>query len=85
MSAFLLMILTACVGSGTKIKPEALPSLSGEFSRCFNREVPAPNAGAMTKRQVITLIGALKKSEKAKSLCGKRLITFYDRLQKSHK
>jgi len=35
----------------------------------------------MTKRQVVALIAALKKSETAKSQCGKRLIAFYEGLQ----
>lgn len=36
----------------------------------------------MTKKRVIKLIAALKKSETQKNDCGKRLITFYDNISK---
>ncbi len=72
------MTLTACVPSGaTKL---GLPTLSGEYDRCFSAKVAQPNAGNMTKKQVVALIAALKKSETAKSQCGKRLISFYEGL-----
>lgn len=34
----------------------------------------------MSKEQVVRLIAALKKSEDAKSACGKRLVRFYESL-----
>lgn len=58
-----------------------MPQLSGEYEQCFKKKVPQPTAGNMTKRQVVALIAALKKSETAKSQCGKRLIAFYEGLQ----
>lgn len=35
----------------------------------------------MTQEQTFTLIAALKRSEKAKSQCGKRLIAWYEDLK----
>lgn len=37
-----------------------------------------PPEGPMSKSQTIALIAALRKSEVAKSQCGKRLIAFYE-------
>lgn len=39
----------------------------------------------MNKKDVVDLVGALKKSERSKSLCGKRLIAFYEKLAKEWK
>jgi len=39
----------------------------------------------MTKAQVVKLIADLKRSEKAKSQCGKRLLAFYEDLRKNLK
>jgi hypothetical protein len=36
----------------------------------------------MNKKQVVDLIAALKKSERAKAACGKRLIAYYEKLKK---
>lgn len=36
----------------------------------------------MTNAQILKLIAALKASELDKTLCGKRLISFYEALQK---
>jgi len=35
----------------------------------------------MTKQEIFELIGKLKRSELEKSLCGKRLITWYNSLK----
>jgi hypothetical protein len=40
--------------------------------------------GPLTKEQTIKLISALKLSETTKSLCGYRLIQFYDNLSGPH-
>jgi hypothetical protein len=40
--------------------------------------------GPLTKEQTIKLISALKHSEPTKSLCGHRLIQFYDNLSGPH-
>jgi hypothetical protein len=47
--------------------------------RCFNAMVPAPQTGPKTKIEVVQLIAALKKSERQKSECGRRLIAFYEK------
>jgi hypothetical protein len=76
----MLTTLTGCVTSGTSSKKvSSLTPVPGEIVRCFNQLVPAPVAGPKTKAEVVQLIVDLKKSEKAKSDCGKRLIKFYER------
>lgn len=71
------MTLTACASSG-RLKPTSLAPVPGDIRACFNHLVPAPKRGSMSKRQVVELIAALKKSEVSKSQCGQRLIKFYE-------
>lgn len=79
----MVLTLTACVPFGkTKL---GLPQLPGEYDQCFSKKVAQPSAGTITKKQVFALIAALKKSETAKSQCGKRLISFYEGLAKGTK
>jgi hypothetical protein len=74
------MTLTGCAGFGAKEKPsvKTLTPIPGDLVRCFNVLVPAPQAGPKTKTDIVQLIVALKKSERQKSDCGKRLIAFYE-------
>jgi hypothetical protein len=45
---------------------------------CFDKLVPAPKRGEMRKSDMLRLIADLKRSEMAKSECGKRLLSFYE-------
>ena len=73
------MMLTGCVSSGTtKIEAPGLQPIPSDIKVCFTKLVPKPVSGEMTKRQIVKLLGELKKSELAKSQCGKRLIAFYE-------
>lgn len=75
-SALALTMLTACENSGDgRI---TLAHLPGDIRLCFDKLVPAPPAGALSRQQIVQLISDLKRSELAKSQCGKRLIGFYD-------
>jgi hypothetical protein len=76
-SVLTAMTLASCATSGTA----KLPALPADLAGCFDRLVGAPAKGALTQGQVFTLIAELRKSEAAKSQCGKRLIAFYDGLR----
>lgn len=82
MSAFLALTLSGCATFGTKLSPPVYPELPSDLRVCFAQEVPQPKEGPLTKKQVISLIAALKTSEAEKTDCGKRLIAFYDNLSK---
>jgi hypothetical protein len=53
----------------------------GDLKACFANVVPRPAAGDMTRQQAFALIASLKRSELAKSQCGRRLIAFYEAQQ----
>jgi|GEM_PF-3177103 len=76
LGACLLMILSGCAGSGTN--PTALPPVPADLKVCFDTTSTAPQEGILTKAEVIRLIAELRRSEVEKSLCGKRLIAFYE-------
>ena len=71
------LILSGCVGSGVKLESIPLSAIPSDIVACFNKLVPRPGPGPMTKARIVGLIADLKKSEEAKSVCGKRLIAFY--------
>lgn len=71
------MTLGGCVTSGSTSSPSLAP-IPGDIVACFNSIVPAPKQATLTKRDIVRLIGDLKKSEASKQGCGKRLINFYD-------
>lgn len=81
MCALAALTLTGCVGSGTSVRSLVRPNLPSDLRVCFDRLVPEPPAGPLTKAQIIALVTSFKKSEASKSACGKRLIAFYDNLQ----
>ena len=74
-SALMALMLTGCAASGGK---PSLPPVPGDIKVCFDRLVPKPKAGALTKRDVFRIIADLKRSELEKSSCGKRLIAWYE-------
>jgi hypothetical protein len=81
VSVFLLGTLTNCASygpapsSGSKIKLADIPP---DIRSCLAKEVPAPLPGEMSRVEAAKLIRAFRKSDYAKSLCGKRLIAWYD-------
>ena len=54
--------------------------LPADLPVCFQKQVPAPKPGPLSKAQIIQLVSALKKSEVEKTECGRRLIAFYEAL-----
>lgn len=80
-SVLMLTTLSGCAGFGNKepvVQQQQLAEIPADIRVCFNQMVPAPIAGKLTKQQVFKIIADLKRSEKAKSQCGKRLIEFYE-------
>lgn len=77
----ILATLTACASSGGK---PSLPPAPADIQVCFDRFVPRPKAGPLSKRAVARLIAELKKSELEKSQCGKRLLAWYEAQAKTY-
>jgi len=69
-------MLTGCATSGGKAP--TLPPIPGDIRACFDSVVGKPTAGELSRQQVFKLIADLKQSELNKSLCGKRLIAWYE-------
>ncbi|QWK78610.1 hypothetical protein [Ochrobactrum sp. BTU1] len=82
VSVCLALTLSGCATFGTKLSAPVYPELPADLRLCFDKEVPQPKQGPLTKKQVIALIASLKTSEAEKTACGKRLIAFYDNLSK---
>lgn len=57
-----------------------MPAIPTDVKICILQTVPDPGS-IQTKAQIVKAITDLKKSEKAKTSCGVRLINFYE----SHK
>ena len=70
------LTLGGCVTSGSN--GTSLAPIPGDIVTCFDSIVPAPKKQELTKKDIVRLIGDLKKSEMSKSQCGKRLIGYYD-------
>ena len=74
------MTLTGCVNSGTPVTGSiriTLPAPPGDLQGCFARLVPVPAGSTMSRAEVVRLIADLKRSEAAKSMCGRRLLAWY--------
>lgn len=76
LSVFLLLTLSGCANSG-RDRPTHLAPLPADLPSCFEAQVDAPQ-GSLSKAQVMLLIANLKRSDAEKTLCGKRLIEFYE-------
>ncbi len=76
----MLTILSGCAHSPKHIDitPSPIPS---DIKVCINRLTP-DREGALSKKEVFKWIADLKKSEKAKTACGKRLIKMYEEFVK---
>jgi hypothetical protein len=55
-----------------------LPPIPADLMVCFDRSTPGPGEGPLTKSEAISLIAELRRSEVEKTMCGKRLIAFYE-------
>lgn len=73
------MTLTGCETTSTSPKLATIPS---DIQVCFDKLVPKPKPGPMSRQDVVGLIGKLRQSEVSKSLCGKRLIEWYNTQKK---
>jgi hypothetical protein len=75
LSALALTTLAACGPSGSD---PSLANIPSDIPACFRKLVPKPEGEVMTQADMIKLVSDLKTSELSKSLCGQRLITFYN-------
>lgn len=81
MSASLLLLLIGCANSGDAPAQSHLPPPPADLRPCFEELVDAPAEGALTVAETLRLIAALRHSEVEKSLCGERLLDFYENLR----
>lgn len=72
--ALTLPLLSACAASSAD-KAIVTAAVPGDCEAEFNRFVQVNNVGAMNKREVVNLILRLDQSQKAKSRCGRRIIS----------
>lgn len=72
-----MLSLSGCAGSGISIQASNLPPIPNDIERCIRKVVPRPES-VRTKKQAMRLIYRLKRSEFAKTRCGKRLIKLYN-------
>lgn len=74
----LLLTLTGCAASGVPDTKLELPPVPSELRTCFEKIVPPPARGPLTKRQIFRLIADLKASADDKDACGQRLVAWYE-------
>ena len=74
MLALTLPLLSACASTSAD-KTAFMAAVPGDCEAEFNRFVKVNKVGAMNKREVVDLILKLDQSQKAKSRCGKRIIS----------
>lgn len=77
-SALLLTLLTGCETSLQNNPRISLAAVPGDIRACFTRMTGAPMPGTMTQRQIVQLVTDLRRSERAKTQCGRRLLNIYD-------
>lgn len=69
-------MLMGCDQSSGEVNLAVVPA---DLRLCFDRLVPIPPQGKMSAQQVARLVADLRRSEVAKSRCGKRLLSWYDK------
>lgn len=75
MIALATLMLPGCkTSSDAKIELAHVP---GDLRTCFNHVVGDPGK-IKTRQQIVDLIAKLRASEVRLSLCGRRLLAFYD-------
>ena len=55
----------------------SLPKAPSYYRACFAKLTPIP-VNSLTRQKVVRLVAALRRSEKAKSQCGKDVLSWYD-------
>jgi hypothetical protein len=61
-----------------------LPKAPAHYEACFKKLSDIPT-GTLTRSKVVALVAELRKSELAKSRCGKDLLAWYSAVQKAYK
>lgn len=83
--ALTAMLLAGCASSGNKTlvayeelpKPTKAAEIPADLKNCFDNETKFPSNKELTKRDIVHLLSATRKSEKEKAACGRRLIKWY--------
>jgi hypothetical protein len=73
----LTLPLAGCVTTGQSGHSVQLPKASAYYIACFNKLTDIP-VGSLTRDKVVHLVAELRKSELAKSQCGKDLLKWYN-------
>lgn len=75
----MLLTLSGCASS-SRVSPVdfSLPEIPADIKVCFDRKYNLPPGATYSKKQVIEIIGALKRQDIMKTSCGKRLIAWVD-------
>lgn len=55
-----------------------------DVKQCFEKLVPAPKQKTMTTKEVLVLIGKLRRSEIEKAQCGNRVVQMWEDYQVSY-
>lgn len=77
--ASLLTMLTACETPSDR--QALLAAVPADLRNCFGEVVVPrlpPQGQPISRRQIVALVAQLRESEQARTLCGRRLLLFYD-------
>jgi hypothetical protein len=77
-------MLTGCVTSGRAPSKGAvrLSAIPADLQQCLAKEVPAPIPGDLSRQAAAELIAAFRQSDHSKTLCGRRVIAWWDAQRK---
>jgi len=75
------VLLSGCQHLKGAAEPEPLPEIPLDLRTCFQEVYEFPPDKTWSKEQTAEIIGSLRKSELAKTSCGRRLLTFYNDLK----
>ena len=75
----LMFTLSGAEGCNPRVQKATvnLPHTPSYYRACFSKLTPIP-IGTLTRQKVVRLVAVLRRSEKAKSQCGKDLLAWYD-------
>lgn len=77
------LLLAGCVENG-RINPSVqLPHAPSYYLACFKKLTPIP-VSDLTREKVVELVAELRRSELAKSQCGKDLLAWYETVRASY-
>lgn len=78
------VFFAGCQTKGHPALGVALPHAPAYYEACFKKLTDIPT-GTLTRSKVVVLVAELRKSELAKSRCGKDLLAWYGTVVKAYK